>query len=185
MWLLLLLVGFALTGFVAAPSPMPPAGKAAERFPCEDCPCGCSTAEYCWDKCCCHTDREKMAWADRNGVTPPEFLIARISKSHGSVVASSKPLCSHCTSKKSASCEVARSESSPKHQSVDKPDTKAILMWKSAECRGIRYLWTMLAAVCVAPIHKIVQIHPPLLEWIGFQDEHASSHLFAPDPPIP
>ena len=58
-------------------------------------------------------------------------------------------------------------------------------MWKAAECRGISYLWTMLAAVYVAPVNKIVQIDPPLLEWIRFHDERANSLRWAPDPPVP
>lgn len=51
------------------------------RFPCESCSCGCSTAAYCWDKCCCHTDEEKLAWAAEHDVTPPEFLVARVEAS--------------------------------------------------------------------------------------------------------
>ncbi|MGB7328086.1 MAG: hypothetical protein WBD31_24640 [Rubripirellula sp.] len=70
-------------------------------------------------------------------------------------------------------------------ESVDEPRTKAILMWKAAECRGISYFWTMMAAVYVEPAHVIVQVDPPLLGWITFYDEHACSHLIAPDPPIP
>lgn len=187
-WLLLFSVTFALTGFVGVPSPKPSAGRTAERFPCENCPCGCSTAEYCWDKCCCHTDHEKLAWADRNGVTPPEFLVARVArvaKSSRSVAATSRPSCRLCSGEKAGSCEVSSAESSAKDESVDELGTKAILMWKAAECRGISYFWTMMAAVYVEPTHKFVQIDPPLLGWITFYDEHASSHLIAPDPPIP
>jgi hypothetical protein len=58
-------------------------------------------------------------------------------------------------------------------------------MWKAAECRGMSYLWTMLAAVYVAPASQIVEIDPPLLGRIILYAEQASSHLIAPDPPIP
>ena len=69
--LLSLIVG--ITGL-----PMPVSKSTNERFPCEKCPCGCRTAAHCWDKCCCHTDEEKLAWADANGVTPPVFLVQRV-----------------------------------------------------------------------------------------------------------
>ncbi|MDC0935495.1 hypothetical protein OAS39_04345 [Pirellulales bacterium] len=43
-----------------------------------DSPCGCQDAATCWDSCCCKTDQEKIAWARDNGVTPPDFLLARV-----------------------------------------------------------------------------------------------------------
>ncbi|WDQ14617.1 hypothetical protein [Rhodopirellula sp. P2] len=55
------------------------------RFPCEACPCGCSSADYCWDKCCCHSDFEKLQWAAENNVTPPAFLVARVDLSLGEI----------------------------------------------------------------------------------------------------
>lgn len=45
-----------------------------ERFPCEECGCGCATAKQCWEMCCCHTDAEKLAWAMREGVKPPSYV---------------------------------------------------------------------------------------------------------------
>lgn len=45
----------------------------AERYPCESCGCGCTGARECWTTCCCHSDEEKLAWAIRNGVQPPEY----------------------------------------------------------------------------------------------------------------
>ena len=48
----------------------------AAPFPCQDCPCGCKDAETCWRDCCCFTNQQKLAWAQRNRVTPPAFVIA-------------------------------------------------------------------------------------------------------------
>lgn len=56
-----------------------PGPEKVGRFPCEDGVCGCATAEACWDKCCCHSDVEKLAWAAAHHVSPPEFLVARVS----------------------------------------------------------------------------------------------------------
>lgn len=60
---------------VPLPAAMPKKAS-AERFPCESCPCGCSDAATCWRQCCCHTQTEKLAWAKRNGVRPPAFVVA-------------------------------------------------------------------------------------------------------------
>ncbi|WP_430454682.1 hypothetical protein [Rhodopirellula europaea] len=73
---LLLVLGCGMVGLpLTAPRP-----EKEGRFPCESCPCGCSSAEYCWDKCCCHTDFEKLQWAAENNVTPPAFLVARVDE---------------------------------------------------------------------------------------------------------
>ena len=64
-------------------------------------------------------------------------------------------------------------------------ETKTILFWKAAECRGIKYLWTMLAAVYVSSIYAAFRIKPPFIGWIRFSDEHARLHAMEPEPPIP
>lgn len=192
-WLLLLSVSFALTGFIVFPSLATSRGQLSERFPCEDCPCGCSTAEHCWDKCCCHTDREKLAWADRNGVTPPDFLIARVEKSEQAIASAIKPACCHCGKSEAGTCEASSStefadssdEDSSDEDSIGTSATKVILLWKAAECRGIQSLWTMLATVYVAPANHSRIIDLPFVGWVASFDERATSRHTPPDPPVP
>ncbi|GAB4385534.1 MAG: hypothetical protein Kow0022_11770 [Phycisphaerales bacterium] len=43
-----------------------------ERYPCEAHGCGCSSAEECWHDCCCYTLDQRLVWAIRNGVQPPD-----------------------------------------------------------------------------------------------------------------
>ncbi len=45
-----------------------------ERYPCEDHACGCASSEGCWHDCCCFTPHQRLAWAIRNGVKPPESV---------------------------------------------------------------------------------------------------------------
>lgn len=45
-----------------------------ERYPCENCACGCGSALECWTACCCHTPHERLVWALANGVKPPAAL---------------------------------------------------------------------------------------------------------------
>jgi hypothetical protein len=185
LWLLLLSVGFALTGFSVVSPPKPADAESVERFPCEDCPCGCSTAEYCWDKCCCNSDREKLEWAERNGVTPPAFLLARVARKGELIADAAKPPCCHRTSGKAESTEPASSKDSVYPRSSATQESKVIVMWKAAECRGIEYLWTMLATVYVSPTFDVPRIDPPLLGWITIFHQRALSHQTEPDPPIP
>ncbi|CAN0407307.1 unnamed protein product [Hapterophycus canaliculatus] len=46
---LLVVLSVGMTGF-ALPIPKISSRSASttERFPCESCPCGCATAEFCW-----------------------------------------------------------------------------------------------------------------------------------------
>jgi hypothetical protein len=44
----------------------------SQRYPCQDMPCGCETADECWKgDCCCYTLEEKVTWAEANGIQPP------------------------------------------------------------------------------------------------------------------
>lgn len=75
----------ALAAFLAAHVPIPVTAPALSkdhdsRYPCENHPCGCQSAEQCWRSCCCFSNAEKLAWARENGVTPPDFVIAAAEK---------------------------------------------------------------------------------------------------------
>ncbi len=58
------------------PIPSAPPATTAERYPCEACHCGCASADQCWRHCCCHSLAERLAWALRNNVRPPDFALA-------------------------------------------------------------------------------------------------------------
>ena len=68
-----------LVCFCAATLPLPVATPEisdkdnSQPYPCQNCPCGCKTAEQCWTSCCCFTPAERFAWAEKNGVTPPSY----------------------------------------------------------------------------------------------------------------
>ncbi len=56
-------------------------------FPCQNRPCGCTSADECWHHCCCFNNRQKVAWARENGVTPPDFVIAAAEREQAEAVA--------------------------------------------------------------------------------------------------
>lgn len=71
-----------LVPFVAVSLPVPlPSGPNAGKdrsqpFPCQDRPCGCRSAKQCWQKCCCFTNAQKVAWAKQNRVAVPEEVLS-------------------------------------------------------------------------------------------------------------
>lgn len=66
---LMITLGFPL------PAPSRKSKDASQPFPCQSRPCGCLTADQCWKgDCCCFTIEEKLAWAEENGVEPPDHV---------------------------------------------------------------------------------------------------------------
>jgi hypothetical protein len=70
-------VAFTLT---LLPIPLPVAAPVrtpkdtSSPFPCQNRPCGCSSADQCWKKCCCFTNQQKVAWAKKYDVSIPQFV---------------------------------------------------------------------------------------------------------------
>lgn len=102
--------------------PLPNAApQSSERFPCEGCPCGCRTAEQCWANCCCFSMSERLAWAKKNGVTPPAWVVARAE-------------CSTSGEPKSCCC-------CKKEPSTDQPPTSQVAGWQALRCQGKTGHW--------------------------------------------
>lgn len=205
--MLLLLVGIALSGVMLAPAKSQLAlGKTTERFPCENCPCGCASAEFCWDHCCCHNDREKLQWATENGVMAPRFLVERFANAAPTESTTNPGMNPDASSAALSCCCCATNvppgapETSPTSrrreatcppnshvakQQLNQQDTSLVLMWKVAECRGIKMLWTVLAQAYVDPAPPRLTTLPSIVEWLHLSDETAESRLLSPEPPIP
>ena len=93
---------FCMIGF---PIPNLRVKESVERFPCEACTCSCTDPQHCWDKCCCHTDEEKLDWARGNGVVPPDFLVARVAAKRELADAGKKSTGKCCSGGKPAELE--------------------------------------------------------------------------------
>ena len=119
--------GWLATG-VPLPKPLP---SVAERFPCENCPCGCRTAEQCWQNCCCYSLEQRLAWAERNGVRPPKWVVERATES---------------TTK---SCCCCASGCKAKEPDAD-TDPTPLCGWMALRCQGKTAQW-LLAAPTVLP----------------------------------
>jgi hypothetical protein len=135
-------------------------------FPCQDNPCGCSSAAECWHHCCCHTNREKVAWAQAHGIIPPSYVVEAAEKEGEP----SQEVCEHhagcpaCAAKLSAAkasqpaaC-ASRSCCSHHEESPTAPHAQQAASQKqfrvglvlsdlARQCRGLPQLWTLLSQV--------------------------------------
>jgi hypothetical protein len=175
------------------------------RFPCDNCPCGCSTAEYCWDKCCCYSDTEKLQWAADNHVQPPDFLVARVGPTDRQLANSpvqqvSKPVASCCCCAKSpepTSCETNReAEASAPESDRGKtgtvlnvqhmPTTRLVRLEDAARCHGIDLMWSVFSAVVVETGQPAITLTEPLLLFcLAIGNERTVTVYCCPDPPVP
>ena len=179
-------MSFVLSGACYFPSPLPQlakrGGSSAERHPCESCGCGCSSAAYCWDKCCCHTDEEKLDWAAKNQVQPPKFLVERVAKStaNKSLSASKPRLPACCAAKQEGESKaVSRQQGNLERGSI-------VLMWKAAECRGLKLLWSALSiGIIDSGSPTMLDAKLSVLDVLSIEDQLAQSTRFSPDPPVP
>jgi hypothetical protein len=48
-------------------------------YPCQSRPCGCDSADQCWEDCCCFSDTEKLAWAVANDIQPPAWFVRKMN----------------------------------------------------------------------------------------------------------
>lgn len=89
----------------------------SQPFPCKNSSCGCKTAEQCWRSCCCLSLAERLAWAEKNGVSPPSYLLVpakidsrTMQKTASDPVANSLNKRSKCCSNCKSCCERSKAK---------------------------------------------------------------------------
>jgi hypothetical protein len=170
----ILLISSLLVGSSGVPVVSRVSKDRSQPFPCQDNPCGCSSAEECWHHCCCHTNRQKVAWANEHGVTPPDFVVAAAEK-EGEPAAHT--CCHpHGCEKCSAKAVVHRDSSESAKQSSGKSSLRLrlVLVDLARHCRSLPQFWTLLTVGLPVRIEtawsfdqKIVGnvIDAPVLKW--------------------
>jgi hypothetical protein len=158
---------------VGVPLPAQNVKKSGDPFPCQACACGCKDAESCWRNCCCHTQREKLAWAKRHGVTPPAFVIAAARREACCDEGSTKTCCSSggsddhtfasatpsCCSKKTGSpklavketrregrphCTSDQEQQAPCYAGSERRETSVVLLIAKLRCNGLTLSLSLL-----------------------------------------
>lgn len=175
-WLVLLMSGAPLPALprvsklsttVGSKASISDSSESAERYPCEACPCGCSTADYCWKSCCCHTLAERITWAKRNDVRPPESALQEaaslgIDVSQWGIKSAPKqklvayqlprktpkslPPC--CAARLKAAQKEKQQEQTNKSDVANKP---GIVLLKALACQGLLEQWLTIGSAPLPP----------------------------------
>ena len=111
-------------------------------FPCQKRACGCKSAQQCWKKCCCFTNREKVAWAKTHRVDLPQFVVEAASQEP---VAKAKACCLH------------------KSDNAKQPDAPVFAV-EAAKCQGDYWTWAVVSmwAVPAAVVNADAEAIQPL-----------------------
>jgi hypothetical protein len=181
----------ALLCFCAASFPLPVAipihldKDSSQPFLCQNSPCGCKTAFQCWTSCCCNTPKQRQAWAEKNGVTPPTYAqkadseqAAPISNStdrgtkkdkllsHSTWAATKKSCCNKGTAPTADSTECESTNKKDCCQTnvgcskseVSKPKSKRhyVLTMLALKCQGKSSAFTMLPWTILTLYHSLL-----------------------------
>ncbi len=172
----------------------PRSDSVSEPFPCQRHACGCRTADHCWRSCCCMTMREKLAWARKNGVTPPDFVLAEAKREQESLAADSG--CDSAQRSRRSCCTVAQGRGASGGPSVRKccsrkhaaevvdlehadpqRDRGGRMNWilgvHAQKCQGLATFWVAAGAVLSPPdsIQLPAEPAPPAwcrIHWVCF-----------------
>ena len=151
-----------------------------ERFPCQNGHCGCSSAAECWNSCCCLSPQQRIAWAKKNGIEPPKFLVAMAEPIQATATAS-------CCSKKSC-CEaesVAKTtESRAQVESEREPQSFEFTI-KSRSCRGAETYWILALADIVPDWLSLIDKYDPPCATVCVAIPPYTAFFSPPDDPPP
>ena len=125
---------------IGAGIPLPSAARAAnraERYPCENCGCGCQSAEECWRHCCCLTNLQKVAWAKQHGVALPAFVAVAAMRE---AAAEAETACPQCAGDANLQSEVpshtAGTRNDPKRSDDDHRPASGVSFLQALGCHG-------------------------------------------------
>jgi hypothetical protein len=192
---------------IGIPLPSLPRKDHSQLFPCQDHPCGCQTAEQCWQHCCCFSPEERFAWAEAHKVVPPAYAErptaqgwqnARLrdrTAEEGSACdrCATREICQTCSAPARKSCcdrrqEVVSCCSEKASPSTTRPKQPAHSHWKIGfsrlHCQGMTSLWVSVGAVVPPPAPPEWTDSSLPLSWLSHRNDSPLPHtLTPPDPP--
>ncbi len=154
------------------PLPAPVAKDPSRPFPCQGHRCGCATADQCWQRCCCYTHAQKLAWARRHGVQPPAEMLAVASGG--------------CCATENAKC---CAEQQPPRQVADESPVDSVPSGidglRALRCHGHDAPWA--TATCAVPLATAVEflLLAEFSGWCRVADATTRRVVLALDPPPP
>lgn len=172
---------FACLSVGVMPSPAWIIGRleeTAERYPCEDCSCGCASARECWTHCCCHSMPERIVWATRNGLSIPEY----VRPSEDDLRIAGRLLAGG-----GGDCELCHAQPSPEDGSCGTKPGQRYSLGPSLSplgCKGISPM-VVVATVVATPSRVVIGEASACIDRLPWPAELAgdSRVLEAPEPP--
>jgi len=140
-------------------------------FPCMFSRCGCCDAEQCYRHCCCHTARERLAFATKHGVTPPKELMAAAAEESLAIDDTVRACCSQ-----SPSCQATKA--------VDPACANQVVIHEAMKCRGLATDWLHSGAAIPAVVCEFA-VFSPRVDIAPIVSHFCESPAYAPDSPPP
>ena len=107
----------------------------SEPYPCMDRPCGCASAEQCWKKCCCFTNQQKIAWAERAGVKVPEYVVVAAGREKAQKTAATvAPKCEHCVAASADSADALTATTAKSYHNTVAPEICGVASEANVVC---------------------------------------------------
>jgi len=136
-------------------------------FPCMMKSCGCRNAEDCWRGCCCFANTQKLAWARKNAVEVPAYVVDAARRESQTPDSSDDPgswwslLANFLTPASSAvggeCCDKSSAASSPQGACCTVPATgsrnislQLVSTVKALQCRGLSLTLALASTLMVA-----------------------------------
>jgi hypothetical protein len=188
-WFLRAVALASLLGYLAGLTGMPvlhpfigPDGKDLSRpFPCMHSHCGCQSAEACWRGCCCHTNRQKLAWAERNGVEPPDYV--RLAAA-AEPAATESCVGSCCDAPQTADTCCTTTDECCESQE-QRPAWRFVCSLAARKCQGLPQLWLVMSAAAPMPPHFEWQAAEPEFRSLAIVSEACRRQSLLPATPPP
>ena len=182
----MLLVALAV-GTMGVPVPSWAGKDTSVPFPCMHRGCGCQNAAACWNSCCCHTNAQKLAWAKKNGVQAPTFVVAAAAREKSAN--ENHPAKSCCSTKfeqlRSCCSYVAKTPPAKScceggDGAKDNSPIAWIRLQDARSCQGQAELWMMLGQVLPAQSDFELDCRAHPQDWLTLRSDDAE--ILASDP---
>lgn len=164
-WMVLLVaVWMLLPVGIQIQSPETVGKDTSAPFPCQHRACGCRSAQQCWKKCCCFTNTQKVAWARKNQVQLPAFVVAA-ARAEGIPGAALARVCCHTGGQ-----DTPRKPATSARPTRTSTALVLVPVLNELRCRGVEQsTWGGLTAVA-PPVRGTVLPLPPLVAADGIMD---------------
>jgi hypothetical protein len=193
-WVAVLTLVALVLGTTGIPVPTWADKDTTVPFPCMHRSCGCKNAAACWNSCCCNTNAQKLAWAKKNAVQAPAFVVAAAKGERGKTSSThvTKSCCSPSAKRRAPTAVVCHTKTPAKsaqksccsgpvvHQKQSTAPRDFVRLEDARRCQGQAELWLMLRQVLPPPPKIELDCTPIALDWLSLNS--AATEILSSQP---